>query len=198
MSPTEQDKYSLILQSAIEIISEKGLYNTSISDIVRKAGVAQGTFYLYFRSKNALIPAIAENLILITMDRIKKNTKHLGQFAEFLKTFIQEVYNITEEYRKVIVLVYSGLAIEDSMDAWEAIYLPYYEWFESVLLRGIEAGEILSQTNVHWTSKLIVNIVENAAERYFIARDQDITKDQSKEEVFQFVLRAMAKKDKLT
>lgn len=53
-------KYEKILQAAIEVISEKGLDKASISDIVKKAGTAQGTFYLYFSSKNALIPAIAE------------------------------------------------------------------------------------------------------------------------------------------
>jgi hypothetical protein len=37
------------------------LSKASISEIVKKAGTAQGTFYLYFSSKNALISAIAEN-----------------------------------------------------------------------------------------------------------------------------------------
>ena len=38
------EKYDKILQAAIEVISEKGLDKTSISDIVKRAGVAQGTF----------------------------------------------------------------------------------------------------------------------------------------------------------
>lgn len=44
-------KYDQILKASIEVISNKGLDRTSISDIVKKAGVAQGTFYLYFSSK---------------------------------------------------------------------------------------------------------------------------------------------------
>jgi AcrR family transcriptional regulator len=126
LSTATQDKYKLILQAAIEIISEKGLYNTAISDIVKKAGVAQGTFYLYFRSKNALIPAIAQNLISITMEKIKENTKKHTDFSDFLQTFIQAIYNITDEYKDVIVLCYSGLAIDHSMEIWESIYQPYY------------------------------------------------------------------------
>jgi AcrR family transcriptional regulator len=191
LTTVTQDKYNAILQAAIEIISEKGLYHTSISDIVKKAGVAQGTFYLYFRSKNALIPAIAQNLIAITMEKIKLNTRQHTDFEGFLTTFIQAIYNITDEYKDVIVLCYSGLAIDHSMEIWESIYQPYYEWFEAELQRAITKGEIIAQTNVQWTSKLIINLVENAAERFFIGRDQDMTKEQSMAEVCDFVKRSM-------
>ncbi|MFB9325810.1 TetR family transcriptional regulator [Paenibacillus aurantiacus] len=189
---TINDKYNAILQAAIEIISEKGLYSTSISDIVKKAGVAQGTFYLYFRSKNALIPAIAQNLISITLEKSREKTKDRANFMEFLQTFIDEIYNITDEYKDVIVLVYSGLAIDHSMEIWETIYKPYYEWFEDELKRAIESGEIIGELNVGWTAKMIVNMVENAAERFFIGRDQDITREESQHEVFQFLKRSMA------
>ncbi|MBB3108643.1 AcrR family transcriptional regulator [Paenibacillus phyllosphaerae] len=188
---TVNDKYNAILQAAIEIISEKGLYSTSISDIVKKAGVAQGTFYLYFRSKNALIPAIAQNLISITMEKIKEKTKDHADFMEFLRTFIEEIYNITDEYKDVIVLVYSGLAIDHSMEIWETIYKPYYQWFEDEMQRAIANNEIIGQLNVKWTSKMIVNVVENAAERFFIGRDQDITREESQREVFHFLQRSM-------
>ncbi|TYP70663.1 TetR family transcriptional regulator [Paenibacillus methanolicus] len=189
---TVNDKYNAILQAAIEIISEKGLYSTSISDIVKKAGVAQGTFYLYFRSKNALIPAIAQNLISITLEKSREKTKGRANFMEFLQTFIDEIYNITDEYKDVIVLVYSGLAIDHSMEIWETIYKPYYEWFEDELKRAIVSGEIIGELNVGWTAKMIVNMVENAAERFFIGRDQDITREESQHEVFQFLKRSMA------
>lgn len=192
-SATQQDKYNLILQAAIEIISEKGLYNTSISDIVKKAGVAQGTFYLYFRSKNALIPAIAQNLISITMDKIKENTRQLRDFWEFLTSYIHQIYSITDEYKDVIVLCYSGLAIDHSMEIWESIYQPYYGWFQDELQRAIENGEIIAETNVQWTSKMIINLVENAAERFYIGRDQDMTKEHSMTEVFHFLQRSMTK-----
>lgn len=51
MASSPDGKYEKILKAAIDVIPEKGLDKTSISDIVKKAGVAQGTFYLYFSSK---------------------------------------------------------------------------------------------------------------------------------------------------
>jgi AcrR family transcriptional regulator len=183
----EKDKYKLILQAAIEVISEKGLHSTSISDIVKKAGVAQGTFYLYFRSKNALIPAIAQNLITITMGKIKDQTQESSDYWDFLTIFIREIYSITDEYKDVILLVYSGLAIDHSMEIWESIYQPYYQWFEDRLQQAIQQEQISKDTNVTWYSKMIINMVENAAERFFIGRDQDMTKEQSMQEVFHFI-----------
>lgn len=188
-----QDKYKLILDAAIEVITEKGLFNTSISDIVKRAGVAQGTFYLYFRSKNALIPAIAQNFISITMERMKASLREEWDFKTFLEAFIEEIYNITDEHKEVIVLCYSGMAIDYSMELWESIYQPYYEWFERELQRGIDNGELISDINVKWTSKLLINMIENAAERFYIGRDQDMTKEESMREVYRFVARSIMK-----
>ncbi len=115
-------KYEKILQAAIEVISEKGLDKASISDIVKKAGTAQGTFYLYFSSKNALIPAIAENLLTHTLDQIKGRLHGDEDFWTVLDILIDETFLITERHKDIIVLCYSGLAIDHSMEKWETIY----------------------------------------------------------------------------
>lgn len=47
----KQKKQETLLQSAFDIFTTKGLQKASISDIVEKAGVAKGTFYLYFKDK---------------------------------------------------------------------------------------------------------------------------------------------------
>ena len=186
------EKYDKILQAAIEVISEKGLDKTSISDIVRKAGVAQGTFYLYFRSKNALIPAIAENLLMYSLSNIKKRVVDTSTFWEKIKVFIDETYRITDEYKDVLVLCYSGLALEYSLETWETIYQPYYQWFEDILQNAIAQEEIISSFHVEWTSKMIINLVENAAERFYIAKDQDMDLQDSKEELFRFLERSFS------
>lgn len=49
------DKREVILQATLELISEHGFHGTSMSMIWKKAGVAAGTIYHYFDSKEALI-----------------------------------------------------------------------------------------------------------------------------------------------
>jgi len=49
-----------ILDAAEALFSEAGYEKTAVSDIVRKVGVAQGTFYYYFASKEAVLEAVLE------------------------------------------------------------------------------------------------------------------------------------------
>lgn len=52
-----------ILQAAVEIFSEKGYASTSTSQIAQKAGVAEGTIFRYFKTKNELLLAIVTPMI---------------------------------------------------------------------------------------------------------------------------------------
>ena len=191
MAKNIDGKYEKILKSAIEVISEKGLDKTSISDIVKKAGIAQGTFYLYFQSKNALIPAIADNLLTITLNVIKEKVEAEKSFWRILDIFIDETFQITNSYKDVIVLCYSGLAFDHSLAKWEAIYQPYYDWFESILAKGIESKELISGIHVKWSARMVINLVENAAERFYIGNEQQDTLEVFKSEVFAFVKRSL-------
>jgi AcrR family transcriptional regulator len=52
-----------LIDAAEALFEEKGYDDTAVSDIVRKVGVAQGTFYLYFRSKEEVLEAFADRLV---------------------------------------------------------------------------------------------------------------------------------------
>ena len=47
----KQQKRTSLLDSAFSLFIDNGFHKTSISDIVKDAGVAKGTFYLYFKDK---------------------------------------------------------------------------------------------------------------------------------------------------
>ena len=47
----KQQKRTSLLETAFSLFTSRGIHNTSISDIVERAGVAKGTFYLYFKDK---------------------------------------------------------------------------------------------------------------------------------------------------
>jgi AcrR family transcriptional regulator len=51
-----------LIEAAMRLFADKGLDETAVSDIVAEAGVAQGTFYLYFESKADLINAVVVHL----------------------------------------------------------------------------------------------------------------------------------------
>lgn len=60
MKKTEEElaaceKYQKILDAAVEVFAERGYFKSPVSEIARRAGVADGTVYLYFKSKDDLL-----------------------------------------------------------------------------------------------------------------------------------------------
>ena len=53
--PANREKYDRILEAAVEVIAERGYFNSPVSAIAQRAGVADGTIYLYFKSKDDIL-----------------------------------------------------------------------------------------------------------------------------------------------
>lgn len=60
-----------IVEAATECFSKRGYHDTSISDIIERAGIARGTFYLYFKSKQDVFRFILDGFIKHIGDQIK-------------------------------------------------------------------------------------------------------------------------------
>lgn len=56
------ERRAQLVAAATEAFARQGVAATSVADIVRAAGVAQGTFYLYFTSKDDVILAVVEGV----------------------------------------------------------------------------------------------------------------------------------------
>jgi AcrR family transcriptional regulator len=61
-----------IVSAATAAFAERGIAQTAVSDIVKAAGVAQGTFYLYFKSKDDVVVAVAERIGDVMVDGIER------------------------------------------------------------------------------------------------------------------------------
>lgn len=51
----ESEKYKRILDAAVDVIAERGYFHSPVSAIAKRAGVADGTVYLYFKNKDDLL-----------------------------------------------------------------------------------------------------------------------------------------------
>ena len=49
------DKYNRILEAAVKVFAEQGFFQSTVSQIAREAGVADGTIYLYFKNKDDIL-----------------------------------------------------------------------------------------------------------------------------------------------
>ena len=74
----KKQKKDALLNTAFELFTRQGIHNTTISNIAEKAGVAKGTFYLYFKDKydlrNRLIARKASQVFLLA-DRALQETE---------------------------------------------------------------------------------------------------------------------------
>lgn len=67
-----------ILQAAEEVFGEVGFYEASIARIVQMAGIAQGTFYLYFSSKKEALTAVVDYLASELREAIHQATRDVS------------------------------------------------------------------------------------------------------------------------
>jgi TetR/AcrR family transcriptional regulator, fatty acid metabolism regulator protein len=73
------DKRDALLRAAIDTFAARGFFNAQVADVARAAGVAAGTVYLYFRSKDDLLVSIFERTM---KEAIADGRRSLGAIAE--------------------------------------------------------------------------------------------------------------------
>ncbi|WP_286926059.1 MULTISPECIES: TetR family transcriptional regulator [Lysinibacillus] len=166
-------KEEKIIQAAIEVFREKGIEKTKVSDIVKAAGIAQGTFYLYFPSRLSVMPAIAKVMVEKIIAAIKEGISLQEPFAMQLDKVVDIVFSLTEDYRDVFALIYAGITQTEHMKEWENIYAPYYEWMNNFLYEAQQQGIIRPSLNTTRSSKLIIGLVESAAEQIYLYDDSE-------------------------
>jgi AcrR family transcriptional regulator len=90
------DTKQQILEAAREVIGQKGFAGTRVSDIVAQAGVAQGTFYLYFKSKQDVVSEIANSIILSQTERIRAFEEVGSRITK--EDFVGKIYEVFDSY----------------------------------------------------------------------------------------------------
>ncbi|MDS9473013.1 TetR family transcriptional regulator [Sporosarcina pasteurii] len=184
-----------IVHAAIQMFREKGIDKTTVSDIVKNAGIAQGTFYLYFSSKLALMPAIAEVMVEKTMDIVKDTVQEDAPFQEKLEQLVGAIFLVAREYNEIQALIYAGLASTEHLKEWETVYAPFYQWISALLIEAEQAKVVRDTINIERTSKLLIGLVESAAEQVYLYDVTDETEvNRQKEEVLLFLLHALGVK----
>lgn len=80
-----------IISAAKKLIIEKGYRKTSVEDITTEAGIAKGSFYTYFKSKDSLICTLMS-------EKDDKFYKKLNEKMKFSKTLEEKIKNYVEHY----------------------------------------------------------------------------------------------------
>src|ERR671921_835714 len=78
-------KRDAILRAAIDVFAERGYFNAQVADVARAAGVAAGTVYLYFRSKDDLLISIFDRTMREAIDEGRASVAPIADPLERLR-----------------------------------------------------------------------------------------------------------------
>src|SRR5215210_2760582 len=79
------DKREAILRAAIKVFANKGYFNSKVADIAGEAGIADGTVYLYFKSKDEILHSIFDRAMTEFISEGKQELAKLDGPAEKLR-----------------------------------------------------------------------------------------------------------------
>ncbi len=73
------DKREAILNAAVKVFAQKGFFNSKVADIAGEAGIADGTVYLYFKSKDEILHSIFDRAM---EEFISEGKREIAKFKE--------------------------------------------------------------------------------------------------------------------
>ena len=180
------DRRAAILAAAREVLAEKGLEAAKISDIVARAGVAQGTFYLYFPSKLSLVLALAEDMntgLLASVQRVFESTPNL---SEAIQAAVVAAFRELEQFKDVLGILHSRMGIVDFYAECKKLDEPSHEFVAAMIRAAQAAGQMTPTVNPTISAQLIVGLLEHAAHACFVLDVQQPT-DAYIAEVVRFI-----------
>jgi AcrR family transcriptional regulator len=157
-----------ILEAAEKVIGRKGFTAASISGITRAAGVAQGTFYIYFRTKEdvfrELVLQLGRLLRHTLTEAAEKAPNRIGAEKEGLRAFLTFVARHPGFYR----IVQEALIIDPKA------YRDYFDAFADNYRQGLRkaetAGEI-RKGDIDVRAWALMGMAKALGERYAVWRE---------------------------
>ena len=109
----KQKKRDALLNAAFSLFTTKGLQDTSISEIAEKAGVAKGTYYLYFKDKydinNKLMINRASKLVDSAMEKMRR--RNLPDFKDRFICVIDDIIDSLAGNKVLLMFISKNLGL---------------------------------------------------------------------------------------
>ncbi len=168
----DPDKPQQIIDAAVRVFARNGYYNSRVSDIAREAGIAAGTIYLYFKTKDE---------ILVTVFREK-----MAEWVAHARAEIAGERDAVAKLRRLVRLHFRVL--EDHPDLAEVVQVElrqgqkffrgasahevssYFDLIASILDEGIETGAIRRDLAVKVATKMLFGAMDQMATSWVLGK----------------------------
>jgi len=159
-----------LINAAIELMSKNGYHRTTVADIVKAAGVAQGTFYLYYDSKKTLFLGLMESFsgmlqeALLEVDWQIESLETQEELAQKISLAIQKILVVYQDNAVLArIFLREAMGLEpDFAELWDSIIERLATFAALVMDQAIERG-LLPPQNSNIVAHCVVGMIERVA-----------------------------------
>lgn len=134
-SPTRRGE---LIQAARKRFLADGFTATTVSSIVREAGVAQGTFYLYFKSKEQVLVHLRAEILGDFLRAFESGITRSGRADERLVRGLKEIFGAVRRNRPLIRVVRQAITGQEAERVWLEGRAVLATPLEALIRAGIE------------------------------------------------------------
>lgn len=170
------DKRERILSAAERIFARHGFFAAKVSDVAKEAGVADGTIYLYFKSKDDLLISLFErrmqqvNATLRTAT--ESETSPRAQLRAFVTAYLQLV---ADEPSAAEVLTIELRQSSKFMKEYEnPEFADFLRMLGGIIAAGQDKGELDTAIPAHVAARMIFGMLDELALAWVLTKQQPI------------------------
>lgn len=165
----------MILDAAIEVFAEKGFHHARISDIARRAGVADGTIYLYFRNKDDVLLTIFEEKMGILIAGVLAALDGVDDPLQKVRIFARYHFRQVEDHRALAEVLQIELRLSNKFlkeyrpeKLWE-----YLNVFANIVREGQERGVVRAELDPFVLMWAFFGALDEIAMQWVLAKRRD-------------------------
>jgi TetR/AcrR family fatty acid metabolism transcriptional regulator len=159
------DKRERILDAAVRVFAKKGFYATRVSEVARAAGVADGTIYLYFKSKDELLVSLFEDRVERLLAYMQTELPATAGPSAKLRRIIELQLGLLEGERDLAEVV--TVILRQSTKLMKEYAAPkftaYLDAIASVVAEGQASGELRADVSPHLAARAIFGALDGIA-----------------------------------
>ncbi|KQU24218.1 TetR family transcriptional regulator [Bacillus sp. Leaf13] len=170
MSTEKVDRREQILEISQQLFASLGYHKTKISDIVREAGIAQGTFYWHFKSKEAIALEIIQQgrngLLEVVAHGHRKFPGTVKDVVNSSEKLFEELFDFSASNRYMMEMIFKGIDGEESLkQVIIETRLKVEEAFQNNIKRAMELN-ILPERDPGLQAALLMSLFEGILSRW--------------------------------
>src|SRR5271165_5908544 len=159
------DKRERILDAAVRVFAKKGFYATRVSEVAKAAGVADGTIYLYFKSKDELLVSLFEDRVERLLAFLHNELPRIPSASERLRRIIELQLGLLEGERDLAEVV--TVILRQSTKLMKEYAAPkfnaYLETVAKVVAQGQAAGEFRKDVTPSLVARAVFGALDGVA-----------------------------------